>query len=501
MIQVHQLIIPLSLSCDLANGNPAETALRTAIISIRIGERLGMSKFHISNLAYISIIRFMGCTSYSSEEASFLGNEILIRRALAHVDPDDSWEVIQNLFFKNRSGLSWKGVKNILVNSGNLYHDMAASHCDTAGLFAADLGLPSEVQKALHEFYERWDGKGEPIGLKGEEISIYARIISLAYFLELVHDRLSISELMSFVKKKMSKQFDPSLAQHIDEELFFNLSDESIAKELEKAMSAKSFASQSEEKIAEVFGKMVDLKSQFTVNHSSQVCELAIKIAESLSLDENEMDSLKLAAYLKDLGMLSIPNQIIESKSSLKISEKESIRLHPYTTMRILSPTNLPTAVSEIAGTHHERLDGSGYHRSLKDSGISKSSRVLAVADQIVAMRSNRSYRKAFSETELKKEIYKDVKDGKLCKNTVDAGLESLGYYIKKSKPKNSFGLTEREIEVLQKISQGLTNPEIAKEFKLSPRTIQHHSIHIYNKMGVSSRAGATLLAIQNGII
>lgn len=501
---LRQLFLPLSLSCDLANGNPPETAIRTACIAVRIGERHGLRKSEIAELGFTSILRFMGCTSFSTEEAKTLGNEILIRRTLAHLDSEDPFEILKTVLLKNTQAFSWAGIKNAVLNGETIYRNMASAHCETASYFANDLGLSQEVKKSLNEFYERWDGKGEPNRKQGEDISINARIINLAYFIELMEERLRPSEIQKLIQKRKGKQFDPNLTKYFDSEILTGLHEESVWEELETTLShiPKSRITQTSElHIAEVFGKMVDLKSIYTPNHSKRVCELAIKMSESLSLNSEDKTAIQVAAYLKDLGMLSIPNQIIESGKPLKKSDRDVIEMHTYATMRILGSTELPRLVREIAGSHHENLDGSGYHRNLTEENISKPSQILSLADKIVAMQSNRSYRKPLTDPEIKKVLYHEAKGGKLNRDVVDVGLESLGFYIKKSKPKNINGLTDREISVLQKISQGLTNSEIAKELGISPRTIQHHSIHIYNKIGVNSRAGATLFASKNRLV
>jgi HD-GYP domain-containing protein (c-di-GMP phosphodiesterase class II) len=319
--------------------------------------------------------------------------------------------------------------------------------------------------------------------------------------LELVRERIDTEGLFEGLKKKKGKQFDPGLFPFLDNELLSNLNEESAWEELESSMQERLASPNSHLQIAGIFGKMVDLKSKYTSGHSSRVVALAKKIAESIGLDKLSLENLELASNLKDLGMLSISNRILEKSGKLTRSEWESIRLHPYISVRILSNTPLNPELLSIIDTHHESVDGKGYYRSLKGNDILPAAQILHLADSIVAMESNRSFRDNFSKEKIRKSLIDSIRDGKIQRKFGEAGIEALGFYIKKKRPQNIAGLTDREIEVLEKICQGKTNAEIAMDLKVSTRTIQHHSIPIYNKIGVSSRAAATLFASKNGII
>ena len=92
-----------------------------------------------------------------------------------------------------------------------------------------------------------------------------------------------------------------------------------------------------------------------------------------------------------------MPNGIWEKPAALNAGELERVRLHPYYTERVLEHANALAALAPIAGAHHERLDGSGYHRGSKAAGIGVGARLLAVADAYDAMTHDRPYRPALS--------------------------------------------------------------------------------------------------------
>src|SRR5438132_5242877 len=120
---------------------------------------------------------------------------------------------------------------------------------------------------------------------------------------------------------------------------------------------------------------MVDLKSSFLHGHSSGVANLAGAAALTLGLVEAESARLRQAALLHELGRLGIPDGIWEKPGSLSAGEWERVRLHPYLTERILARSPVLQPLAAIAGMHHERQDGSGYHRQAGGASVAMGAR------------------------------------------------------------------------------------------------------------------------------
>jgi len=149
------------------------------------------------------------------------------------------------------------------------------------------------------------------------------------------------------------------------------------------------------DRIAEGFAAVVDAKSPYTATHSARVTDIAVGIAQHLGLPDPELDELRRAGLLHDLGKLSIPNSILDKPGALTAEEWELVRLHPFFTQCVLERIRGFGQLAVVAASHHERLDGRGYHRQLRGEQIPRGGRVLAVADMFEALTADRPYRPA----------------------------------------------------------------------------------------------------------
>ncbi len=151
--------------------------------------------------------------------------------------------------------------------------------------------------------------------------------------------------------------------------------------------------------------------------------------------------------------------------------------------------------------SHHERLDGSGYHRGLSQDGLTSSARLLAAADAYAAMTADRPHRPAFTPDEAARMLEADVAAGRLDAAAVAAVLSAGGLdrpVLRRSRPG---GLTDRELQVLRLIARGHTNREAARILGISPKTVGRHVENVYNKIGVATRAGAAVFAMQHRLL
>jgi putative nucleotidyltransferase with HDIG domain/PAS domain S-box-containing protein len=185
--------------------------------------------------------------------------------------------------------------------------------------------------------------------------------------------------------------------------------------------------------IIAVIQEVIEKRDPSTAGHQRRVADLARSIAKNMGLSEDQIDVIRLAAIIHDLGKISIPAEILAKPGKLTDSEFSFIELHSKSGYDILKAVELPWPIADIILQHHERLDGSGYPQGLKGDDILLEARILAVADVVEAMASHRPYRAALGIDKALEEI--SSKKGTLYDpGAVDACLnlfQQKGYHLK----------------------------------------------------------------------
>ena len=176
-------------------------------------------------------------------------------------------------------------------------------------------------------------------------------------------------------------------------------------------------------------------------------------------------------------------------------------RLHPHFTERAFAQSRELAPIGILAGSHHERLDGSGYHRGTRGPGLDQPARILAAADCYAAMREARPHRPALDGPAAEAELIREVGAGRLDREAVDAVLAAAGHLIAQRPRELPSGLTRRELEILLVLVRGKSNKEIADDLRISVKTVGNHVQHVYEKAGVRSRAAATLWAFEHDLV
>src|SRR5262249_1120181 len=200
-------------------------------------------------------------------------------------------------------------------------------------------------------------------------------------------------------------------------------------------------------------------------------------------------------------------NAIWEKPGSLGFGEWERVRLHPHFTERAFAQSNVLAAIGLLAGSHHERLDGSGYHPGLRGPALARTARILAAPDCYLAvraaagcdgaMRGARSYRSGLEPAAAEAELRRDAEEGRLDAEAVDVVLAAAGHHVPKRSRELPAGLTRRELEVLLALALGHSNQAIADDLGISAKTVGHHLPHLYPKAGVPSRPPPTGRAVE----
>ena len=140
---------------------------------------------------------------------------------------------------------------------------------------------------------------------------------------------------------------------------------------------------------------MVELRDPYTAGHQRNVSLLAAAIARDMGLSQHDIEGIRLAAVVHDIGKISVPAEILSKPAKLSAIEFELIKLHVWAGHDIIKNVDFPWPVAQMILQHHERLDGSGYPNGIKGDEILIGARIIAVADVVEAMMQRRPYREA----------------------------------------------------------------------------------------------------------
>ena len=151
-----------------------------------------------------------------------------------------------------------------------------------------------------------------------------------------------------------------------------------------------------------------EMRDPYTAGHQKNVTELACAIAKELGLSEEQIEGLRLAGLIHDVGKIRVPSEILSNPGELTRLDFSMIETHPKVGYDILKNIEFPYPVAQIVLQHHERVDGSGYPAGLKGKKILIEARILAVADVVDAMASHRPYRPALGVDKAIEEISKN---------------------------------------------------------------------------------------------
>jgi HD-GYP domain-containing protein (c-di-GMP phosphodiesterase class II) len=507
-VTLAELVATLSLAADLGMGRPMERVLRQTVVAMRLGAAAGMGKAACSSAYYTSLLTWVGCAVETAEVAALFGDET---EFYADTRDGDYGGVRLAVFVARHLGRGGSGFHRIgmvgrfLASAGQSVQAVMKAHCQEASDLAGWLDLGPGVCEPLLQAYERWDGKGVP-GLAGADgLAPAIRLVHLADSIEAFHHAGGAEAALGVARERRGTQFDPVLVdcfcdRHAD--ILDGLGGISAWEEviaLDPGLGAALSDDQLDRALT-ALADFTDLKSPTRLGHSRGVAELAARAGTTLGLRAAEAVMLRRAALVHDVGMIGIPSGVWEEPGAWSLAQRERARTHPYLTERMLARTPLLAEVGHCASLHHERLDGSGYPYGLRGETIPLHARVLGAADVYNALRQPRPHRPPFEAGDAERIMHDEVRAGRLDGDAVRAVLEAAGHRVRRRAGLPS-GLTAREAEVLVRLGQGRSNPDIAAEMQVSRKTVSSHLEHIYAKLGVRTRTEAALFAMRHGLI
>jgi len=493
------VVAALSVASDLTRGHPPGEAMRACVLATELAQRAGLSELGQAEVYYGTLLRFAGCAATSHEIAAvFGGDDIVVRARGDLIDPAEPGEAMEFL-----AGLGVDAGRLRMLGGpagvARLKAEGARADCEVGADLTARLGLPAAVQRAVLDSFERFDGRGVPAGRAGAEVAEASRFAAVAYAAVMFDAVGGAEAAVRAVARWSGRALDPAIVavfQDAPGELLAISSPDDLWVAVVDAEPSPRRAFRDEAAVEEAlagFGDAADLKSPWFTGHSRGVAGLARAAAELAS--PADARAVYRAGLLHDLGRVAVPAGIWERPGPLRAEEWELVRLHPYHTGRILARSPVLAPLGLIACRHHERTDGSGYPASMGRSELDPAACLLAAADAFHALCEARPHRGALDPAAASRV----VSGLPLDRDAVRAVLDAAGAPAPALPPLPA-GLTERELGILRLLASGATKRQIAAELVISPSTVHTHTVHIYAKCGVSTRAGLAMFAMRNGL-
>jgi len=506
--QLPEVLGALAIVADVGVGVPRETGVGAAILAGRIARGLGLKEADVGAAFYASLLRYTGCSIAIPEIVSLtLGDVHGYQRALALADLGDLSDIRHWLDREMAPDAEPQAKSEALDMLDGVLSDpdvmvpVSGSHCDLARQLAVSVGMPIEVTEALKQIYERHDGQGLPNGTSGEELFTAARIMHVATSFELLRRKMGVQWAIAQVKARCGGQFSPDICNLVLSDpagLITGLDHPTLMDlYLEEAPPLESTDGLDLVDVARACALNVDHRSVNTLGHSIAVADLAVKAAKCAELDETQCETLRIAAYLHDVGKVGLPASLLDKSDALTRAEQVEVERHTYLTDSILRATSAFEAYASLASSTHERADGSGYHRQLESPKFNV--QLLAACEAYCTLREERPGRAALTVEEASNRMLEEGKQGKWDPMVVRAVLHAVsGHQASLNALPN--GLSKREAEVVVLMARGLSNKQIAEELFISPKTVEHHVGHVYDKIGTRTRASAALFAVEHGL-
>lgn len=364
------LLKALGLVLDLALGNKQQHSLRVAITSVQTGAALGLASEELRDLFYAGLLHDLGEICLQEDE------------------------------------------RQMLIAAESPVPEHLKRHPAVGAHICAWIPSLEGAAQLIRQHKERCDGSGYPEGLRAHQISLASQVLALTNeldeFVFLTSPRLDldprarlrevawrwrgrkVSEEVAdaFLEVQTQGAWSPTaFAEHHWRSLRLDIVD--LAKLIE--LNEEFFV----ESILRVLAGVIDAKHEYTHGHSWRVAAYGRLIARHAGCSDNQQTKIYQAGLLHDAGKVAVPSAILDKPGSLTDDEWMMIREHPRKTQLIVKAITGMEEVADIAGYHHERMDGKGYFMGLAGEAIPYGSRVLAVADTYDAMCSDRAYRKA----------------------------------------------------------------------------------------------------------
>jgi HD-GYP domain-containing protein (c-di-GMP phosphodiesterase class II) len=481
---------------------------------MRIADLAALSETDRRNAYHQAMLRYVGCNADTDLLSSVFGDEIALRKDLVGLDMGDRAELgrvfvqaFKRLYYDFAPAAQEQAIQAGLAQAASIVRPVLTAHCEVAQRIGERLGLSEEIRRNLGQIYERWDGKGLPRGLGGDTVLPAVRLITLAQDAIALSEAVGVEAMAEIVASRADGPYEADLARLVSANAAALMDGigATVDRETILALEPDPPVTLDEAGCDEAFlaiADMIDMRTPFTLGHSRAVAELAEGAGRRMGLPEADVRALRWSGCIHDIGELMVPVSTWMRNGPLSVRERDAAQLHAYYGERALASFGRDgEAMGTLVLCHHERLDGSGYHRKVTGFDLSPAARILAAAEAFQTAREERPHRKALSSEAAAGQLRAAVREGGICPDAAEALLAVAGQPSRRAAPTQLAGLTSREIEVLRLIATGLTAKETARKLGIAPKTADHHIQGIYGKIGVTTRAAAALYAVEHGLL
>jgi len=507
-LRAAEVIATCCLATDLGMGFPFEHGLQATLLGQRLADLLGVDSDTASQTYYACLLMYTGCTTDTDVSTRIFGGSQ--RESITPVQFGSSMQGLAGVIraLPPPDLPPHRHVYEIarrLPAAARFRKPHYPALCEVAEMLAERLGLPTSIQSLFFYLTERWDGKGILGRAEGDEIPLALRIVHVARDAAYQQMIAGDDRAVEVIRERAGKAFDPAIAYAFAEEAAELLTAvDTTESAWEATLSAEpkpwlTLEGGQIDRALAAIGDFADLVSPSLSGHSAGVAELGVAAAGLCGFDTVEVELVARAARLHDVGRAAVHPRIWHKPGPLSADEWEQVRLHSYQTGRVLSRSPLLSSLAEVACAHHERLDGTGYHREVRAASLTPPARLLAAADAFHAMTEPRPYRKPLSEVEAARELGREASSGRLDPDMVSAVVQAAGHAAPQME--RPAGLTERETQIVGLLARGLQTKQMARALDISAKTADGHIQNAYRKMGVSTRAAATLFAMEHGLV
>ena len=452
----------------------------------------------MATLYDVGLLTYVGCPTYGNEAAKVFGDDIDFRAQALEVDLAGFPAM---LFMLRRAGSGRSAINRALeaaafmATGGRAVVEQMASHCSAAGALADRLGLGADVRAGIEQAYARWDGRGVPDTLSGTGLSLAARISHVAEACEVFERTAGVDAAVDMVRSRSGTHFDPEIATAAATDpgsLFDGIGENTVeeivaAEPIERANLTDDELDAALEAIGDFCDLRVPVLRRPRPRHGhpgrgrAPNCCTCRRPRCAWPTVRRSCTTSAGSGWTRRCGRS--PGRCRPPSASGCVCTSTSSS----------GSSTVPQPLRRIgllAATHHERLDGSGYHRGVGAAMLSAPARLLAAADAYHAMRaappvSRRPHRGRRPRATAGRRRA-GTAGRRVGRRSVDRGGAPHG----RAHTEGPMGLTARENEVLGLLAQGLPNKSVAKRLGISPKTVSNHLERVYTKLGVDNRAG-----------
>jgi HD-GYP domain-containing protein (c-di-GMP phosphodiesterase class II) len=328
-VRLAELVAALSLGIDLGFDQPMEHVLRQCLIAMRLAEASGLDEEQRAVVYYTALLINVGCHSDAHEQAKWFGDDIALKAIKFDHEPTSLRMRAAGMrqlgaghppLHRFRLGLEF------MISGHREVDDMIAHHAAIARSLGEQLDLPEQVLDALGAAYERWDGRGWPNGLEGEQVPFASMVAQVAEFVEVANRLGGVEAARELARERRGEHFDPALSDLLDAEadvILSGLEDASTWDAVIQAEPALAVVLSGDRFDAALLAiaSFVDLKSPYFLGHARAVADLCAEAGKRLGMPEGEVRTLRRAGLVHDLGRLGVSNAIWDKRGPLAAGE------------------------------------------------------------------------------------------------------------------------------------------------------------------------------------